>query len=150
AAVGVFVVGGVLSVWRGVESIIAGTPLEDLWVGLTVLFVAAAIDGWSWSVSFRELRRRTPELDVPKSLYLRRSADSTLPAVLLEDTADVLGALLAIAALILHDVTGSAVPDGVASVLIGLMLVGVAGFLGGRSRDLLGLRSVPDFLSERL
>ena len=54
---------------------------------------------------------------------LRESPDPTVVTVYLEDTIDVLGAVLALIALVLHRVTGSAVPDALASIVIGLLLV---------------------------
>jgi divalent metal cation (Fe/Co/Zn/Cd) transporter len=75
---------------------------------------------------------------------LRESADPTVVTVYFEDTIDVLGALLALVALVLHRLTGSGVPDALASIAIGVLLCYVAGALTRRNRALLTNQSVPD------
>ncbi|MCL1598935.1 MAG: cation transporter, partial [Actinomycetia bacterium] len=57
---------------------------------------------------------------------IKESKDSALIIVLFEDTAAVLGLFVAAAGLILTDQTGTAVWDGLASIIIGLILIGVA------------------------
>src|SRR4051812_48473843 len=47
AAIGMFLVGGALSVWEGVRALIDPRPLEDFWVGVAVLIVALVLDGLS-------------------------------------------------------------------------------------------------------
>jgi Co/Zn/Cd efflux system component len=81
---------------------------------------------------------------------LRESPDPTVTTVYLEDTADVLGALLALAALVLHRLTGSALPDALATLAIGCLLVYLALRLIGRNRQLLANQAVPERYVERL
>ena len=81
---------------------------------------------------------------------LRESPDPTVVTVYLEDTVDVLGALVALLALVLHRVTGSGVADGVASVLIGGLLCFIASRLTRRNRQLLTNQSVPERYVDRL
>jgi divalent metal cation (Fe/Co/Zn/Cd) transporter len=64
--------------------------------------------------------------------------------VYLEDSIDVLGAALALVALILHRVTGSAVPDALATLVIGLLLGYVALRLTSRNRALLSNQGIPE------
>ena len=75
---------------------------------------------------------------------MRESPDPTVMTVYLEDTVDVLGAALALLALVLHRVTGSALPDALATIAIGLLLGYVALRLTGRNRQLLANQAVPD------
>jgi divalent metal cation (Fe/Co/Zn/Cd) transporter len=65
-------------------------------------------------------------------------------SVYLEDSIDVLGAALALVALVLHRVSGSAVPDAIATIIIGLLLGYVALKLTSRNRQLLANQGVPD------
>ena len=81
---------------------------------------------------------------------LRESPDPTVVTVYLEDTIDVLGALLALIALVLHRVTGSGIADGLASVAIGGLLCFVASRLTRRNRALLTNQSVPERYVDRL
>jgi divalent metal cation (Fe/Co/Zn/Cd) transporter len=70
--------------------------------------------------------------------------------VYLEDTVDVIGAILALLALILHRVTGSALPDALATLAIGCLLAYIALRLTARNRRLLANQAVPERYVERL
>jgi divalent metal cation (Fe/Co/Zn/Cd) transporter len=81
---------------------------------------------------------------------LRDSPDPTVTTVYLEDTIDVLGATLALLALILHQLTGSDLPDALATLAIGSLLTFVAVRLASRNRRLLSNQALPDDALERL
>lgn len=144
AAIGMFLVGGALSVWEGVTALIHPRPLEDFEVGVGVLVVALVLDGLSRVVAVRTLRRQAAARHVTVAKLLRESPDPTVVTVYLEDSIDVLGAALALLALVLHKVTGSALPDALATLAIGLMLGFVALRLTARNRGLLTNQAVPD------
>jgi divalent metal cation (Fe/Co/Zn/Cd) transporter len=63
--------------------------------------------------------------------------------VFYEDSAGVAGVLIATAGVALHQLTGSAVPDALASVAVGALLVFVAVRLARRDRELLTNQSAP-------
>jgi cation diffusion facilitator family transporter len=144
AAAGIFVVGGAISIWEGINALIHPPELDAFWVGVAVLVVALALDGGSRAVAVRQLRRQAARRGVPVRTLLRESADPTVITVYLEDTVDVLGALLALSALVLHRVTGSEVPDAVATLTIGFLLAWMAVRLGARNRRLISNQAVPD------
>src|SRR3954466_131316 len=144
AAIGMFLVGGALSVWEGIRALIEPRPLEDFWVGVAVLVVALVLDGLSRVVAVRTLRRQAAARHVSVGQLLRESPDPTVVTVYLEDSIDVAGAALALLALVLHRVTGSALPDALATLAIGLMLGYVALKLTGRNRRLLTNQAVPE------
>jgi cation diffusion facilitator family transporter len=150
AAIGMFLVGGALSVWEGINALIDPRPLEDFWVGVAVLVVALILDGLSRVVAVRTLRRQAAARQVTVARLLRESPDPTVVTVYLEDSIDVLGAALALVALVLHRVTDSAVPDALATLAIGLMLGYVALKLTGRNRQLLTNQAVPERYIEAL
>jgi cation diffusion facilitator family transporter len=150
AAVGMFVLGGALSVWEGVNALIDPPELEAFWAGVVVLVIALALDSVSRTVAIRQLRTQAAERGVTVRELLRESPDPTVVTVYLEDSVDVLGAALALVALVLHRATGSAVPDALASVAIGLLLGYVAVRLTGRDRQLLSNQAIPDRYVERL
>jgi divalent metal cation (Fe/Co/Zn/Cd) transporter len=81
---------------------------------------------------------------------LRESPDPTVVTVYFEDTIDVLGAVLALVALVLHRVTGSAGPDALASIVIGGLLCYLASRLTRRNRQLLTNQSVPERYIDRI
>jgi cation diffusion facilitator family transporter len=144
AAVGMFVVGGALSIWEGVRALLEPPPLDAFWVGVAVLVIALVLDSVSRAVAVRQLRRQAARRGVTVRTLLRETPDPTVVTVYLEDSIDVLGAALALIALVLHRVTGSAVPDAVVTIIIGLLLGYVALKLLGRNRQLLTNQAVPD------
>jgi cation diffusion facilitator family transporter len=144
AAIGMFVVGGALSVWEGVNALIEPPPLETFWVGVAVLVTAVVLDSVSRVVAMRTLRAQAAQRRLTMRQLLRESPDPTVVTIYLEDSIDVLGATLALVALVLHRTTGSAAPDAVATIVIGLMLGYVAVRLTGRNRQLLSNQAIPD------
>ena len=73
AAVGMFVVGGALSVWEGVHALIHPPELEAFWVGVAVLVIALVLDSVSRAVALRQLRRQAAERGVTVRELLRES-----------------------------------------------------------------------------
>src|SRR3954471_17171466 len=122
AAIGMFVIGGAVSIWDGIRALVHPPELEFFWVGVAVLVIALVLDGLSRTVALRQLRTQAARRELSVRELLRESADPTVVTVYFEDTIDVLGALLALIALVLHRWTGSALPDALASIAIGALL----------------------------
>lgn len=145
AAVSVFVTGAAYSVYEGISTIIETPrdPAEEqyAWVAYAVLGLSALIEGTSWQQAVRQVWREKRELGLSLSRYLRLSDDPTVKSVLFEDTAALIGLLLALVGVGLHQLTGSSVWDGIASVLIGVLLGVVAYVLGRTNKNLLIGRS---------
>jgi cation diffusion facilitator family transporter len=150
AAIGMFVVGGAVSIWDGIRSLVHPPELEAFWVGVAVLIVALVLDATSRMVALRQLRVQAKRANVTVRDVLRESPDPTVVTVYFEDTIDVLGAALALVALVLHRVTDSGIPDALASVLIGALLCYLALRLTRRNRQLLTNQSVPERHVRRL
>jgi cation diffusion facilitator family transporter len=143
AALGIFLVGGLLSIGEGVRSLLVPEPLRSPAIGIGVLIVAGAFEGYSWWTARSQLhhdaaRRRRSPLE-----HLRQTSDPSAPTVFLEDSAALVGVTLALAALGLDVITGWPWWDGVASVLIGTLLIGVSWLLARRSKGLLLNQSAP-------
>jgi cation diffusion facilitator family transporter len=150
AAIGMFVIGGAVSIWEGVRALLDPPELEAFWVGVGVLVIALVLDGLSRVVALRTLRRQASERGLTVRALLDESPDPTVLTVYLEDSIDVLGAALALLALVAHRVTGSGIPDALVTVVIGCLLAYVAVRLTRRNRALLANQSVPDRYVERL
>src|SRR6266852_132032 len=99
-------------------------------LGLSIVFEIG-----SWTVAFREFRRQQETPGWFASA--RRSKDPTVFAVLLEDTAALIGLVMAVIGIGLADVLNLPILDGVASLGIALVLVATAGFLAYESQSLL-------------
>src|SRR3954454_20761245 len=85
AAIGMFAIGGAVSVWEGVRALVNPVPLEDFWVGVAVLLVAISLDSASRTVAIRTLRAQARERGVSVKTLLRESADPTVTTVYFED-----------------------------------------------------------------
>ena len=150
AAIGMFLVGGAVSIWNGIRALVHPPELEAFWVGVGVLVIAIVLDSASRVVALRALRVQAARREVSVGELLRESPDPTVVTIYLEDTIDVLGAVLALIALVLHRVTGSGIADALASIAIGALLCYIASRLTRRNRQLLTNQSVPDRYVEAL
>jgi cation diffusion facilitator family transporter len=143
AAVGIFVLGAGYSIYQGVHEILHPVQLESVWVAYVVLAVAFVAEGVSWLRAIRQTRNEAREAGRSVLTHLRRSPDPTVKTVALEDTAALVGILLAAAGITIHMVTGQAAWDGIASVAIGVLLILVAYALGAENMSLLVGEAVP-------
>jgi cation diffusion facilitator family transporter len=150
AAIGMFLVGGAVSVWEGIKVLLEPRQLDYFWVGVGVLVVALVLDGLSRVVAIRQLRAEARRRGISIRTFMRESADPALTTVYLEDSVDVLGASLALAALVVHKTTGAEWPDALATILIGCLLAFVAMRLTRRNRQLITNQAVPPRYVERL
>lgn len=127
--------GGVFSIYEGIHKIMAPEPVEKVLIGLAVLGVSIVIEGAATISNIREINKRRG--DKPFMRYVRETKDSDLIVVFGENGAATLGLLFASAALGTAHVTGDPRWDGVGSLVIGLVLVGVAVFLAVEVKSLL-------------
>jgi cation diffusion facilitator family transporter len=146
AAVSIFVTGATFSVYEGVHAIFGAEQEQTLaWVAFLVLGLSFVMEGVSWARAVHQIRREKE--DGQRLIeYLRVTDDPTVKTVFLEDTAALVGLLLAFAGVGLHQLTGSALWDGLASLLIGVLLAGVAYLLGRTNMRLLIGRQADDRL----
>ncbi|HEV8167002.1 MAG TPA: cation transporter, partial [Actinomycetota bacterium] len=125
-------------------------PVTNVPVGVAVLLISAGLEGLSWRTARRQLRAEAVARHLDLGEYLATSSDPTPTAVFLEDSAALVGIALALSALVLHITTGSALWDGAASLLIGLLLIVVAYMLMRRNLALLIDEAAPADIRERL
>jgi cation diffusion facilitator family transporter len=143
AAFGIFVAGGLTAIVEGIYQLQNPHRLDAVVVGYVVLAVSLVLELTSWRTAYRQLRSESRGRGVSLRVYVRRTSDPTPTTVFYEDSAAVIGIVLAAIGLILHQVTGSAVPDAIASIAIGVLLVFVAVRLAARERDLLTNQAAP-------
>jgi cation diffusion facilitator family transporter len=150
AALGIFIVGGVFSIIEGLNAIRSPRPLESVPVGVGVLVVSLALEAVSWRTARAQLRDEARARHRSMAEHLRRASDPTAATVFLEDTAALIGLSLALISIALHLLTGWEGWDAGASILIGVLLVGVAFLVARRSKGLLIDESAPDDVLHRL
>lgn len=135
AAVGMFTVGATFSVFQGVTSLSNPSEVHHTSFNYIVLGVAALLELLALSLALRatwsELRQ--------KGIWsaIRDTNDPTRYIVVFEDAAALVGIALAVTGLLLSQIFGVAVFDGIAAILIGLLLGGIALLLGYETRSLL-------------
>ena len=138
AAVGLFVIGATISVWRGVDELLHGERgAEDYRIAYVVLALAFALEGISWLQAMRQLRREAKRFDRDLLAHALLTSDPTVRAVFAEDSAALIGIVIATLGIALHEVTGAVAWDAAGSILIGLLLGGVAVLLIDRNRRFL-------------
>lgn len=130
-----FSVGGVFSVYEGVEKILNPHPLEVWWLPLLVLVISIVLEGFSLRTGIRESRPHKGSGSWVA--FIRRAKAPELPVVLLEDVAALTGLAFAFIGVGLTVLTGNGVWDGIGTVFIGALLVTVAAVLGMETKSLL-------------
>ncbi|MEU6168926.1 cation diffusion facilitator family transporter [Streptomyces tanashiensis] len=143
AAVATFVGGAVFSVYDGIHTLTHGEEVGDPTISYIVLGIAFVLEGFSLRTGIKQVRAEAERMEAPFARYLRLTADTTVKAVVMEDSAALAGLMLAAGGLLGVQITGSDVWDGVASILIGLLLVYVAWVLGRSNAELLIGRPAP-------
>lgn len=137
AALGVFVAGAAFSLREGIAELIHPGVTSSFTVAYVVLAISAVFDLVSFRQSAGQMvhwarRRHRDVMD-----EARGTSDPTLRAVFTEDAVSVFGDVITLVALALNQLTGSSIPQGIAAVLIGLVLIRTSLRLGKRSHDFL-------------
>jgi cation diffusion facilitator family transporter len=134
-AILIFAVGAGISIYEGILHIRHPAPIQQVWINYTVLGLAILFEGAAWLVAMRAFNRSRGErstLDMVK-----HSKDPTLFVVLFEDSAAILGLIVALLGIMLSQLTGLLWLDGLASVFIGFILAGTAIWLAYETKSLL-------------
>ena len=131
----IFAVGAGVSLYEGITHILHAAPLTKPVVNYVVLALAILFESGSWWVAFREFRATKGEQGYYEAV--RESKDPPGFLVLFEDSAALVGLLIALVGTAAADLLELPVLDGVASIAIGLVLAVVALFLAQESKALL-------------
>jgi cation diffusion facilitator family transporter len=137
AAIGVFITAAVFSLREGIDELIHPTATSSFAVAYVVLAVSSVLDLISIRQSAGQMKRRARRYHREFVEESRVTSDPALRAVFTEDAVSVSGDLIALAALALNQITGSSIPQGVAAVLIALVLIRFSLRLIQRSHDFL-------------
>jgi cation diffusion facilitator family transporter len=147
-----FALGAGVAIYEGIVKILDPHPLHDVYVVYIVLLVAMALEGYSTVQAVGEFNKRRQRSGLGFVAALRASKDPTLFAIVLEDTAAMLGLSIALIGTMVADFAGYEPADGVASILIGCVLGFVAIFMSNEIRSLIvgesASRNVRDGLRE--
>ena len=134
-AILIFAVGAGVSIYEGIHKIADPHPVSNPIVNYAVLGVAMLFESAAWWVAFKEFRKTKGDDGWLAAVH--KSKDPAVFTVLFEDTAAMLGLVIAFVAIGLSDALDMPVLDGVGSVLIGLILAGTALILAIETKGLL-------------
>ena len=131
----IFALGAGISIYEGISKVRAPHPVESAWVNYAVLGLSILFEGYVWVVALREFRKEKGSRGLLAAV--RASKDPTVFTVLFEDSAALLGLFTALLGVFLSERLGMPVLDGVASIVIGLILAVTASFLAYECQSLL-------------
>ena len=134
-AILIFGLGAGVSLFEGIGKLRDPHPVTEVWLNFAVLAAAAMIEGTTLAVGLREFRRSKGRRGWFEAL--RHSKDPSVFTVVLEDSAALLGLAIAFLGLLLAHLLNAPVFDGIASVLIGVLLAAAAWFLAAECHSLL-------------
>ncbi len=150
AAIASFLIGGCLSIAMAIRALSDRRPLPATHAAWIVLAISFAAEGVSWRQGYRQARAQAREYGLGVVRYLRRASDPVVRAILFEDSAALAGLVLAAGGLLGSELTGTRLPDTVASLLIGILLAVTAFGLARPLADFLVGRSLPPAELEKL
>jgi cation diffusion facilitator family transporter len=134
-AILIFAVGAGISVYEGVKHLLHPRPIESPHVNYIVLALAMVFEGGAWLFAWKEFNKVKGRYGYIQAV--QRGKDPSMFIVLFEDTAAMLGLIVAFLGIFLGQVTGSLYFDGAASVVIGLILGATAIWLAYETHGLL-------------
>ena len=130
-----FSVGGVFSIYEGIDKLRNPHPLEAWWLPLLVLLIAMVLESLSLRTAANESNKTRGRQSWVQ--FVRHAKAPELPVVLLEDVAALLGLAFAFIGVSLTAITGNGVFDAVGTLFIGTLLIVVAIVLGMETKSLL-------------
>lgn len=135
----IFLLGGGLSIYKGIEGIQAamdGTKvMGDVTLNFVIIVIGMIIEGSTLLVAVKQFNKARG--DIGPIRFIRDAKDPSLYTVVLEDSAAELGLVAALISLIVYELTGNLYADGVASLFIGVLLCAVALILLSETKGLL-------------
>src|SRR5207245_10779865 len=131
----IFALGAGVSLYQGIRHLVAPVPISSPIVNYVVLGLALVLESGSWGVAIKEFRSTKGKRGYFEAV--RQSKDPTMFMVLFEDTAALIGVIIAVVGIAASETFDRPVLDGAASIGIGLLLGVVAMFLAREAKGLL-------------
>lgn len=144
-AILIFAVGAGISIYEGIDHILHPSALHDPTVNYIVLGLAIIFEGGALYFALIEFNKVKGSFGYIEAI--KRGKDPSMFVVLFEDSAAMLGLLIAFIGILLTQITQNALWDGIASVIIGLILAFTAIWLAYETKSLLiGEGADPDII----
>ena len=147
-AILIFAVGAGVSIFEGVHKLFEPTPVTNAYINYIVLGTAFMFEACAWWMALCEFKRVKGKMGYMEAT--RKSKDPALFTVLFEDTAAMVGIVVAFVGIYLGQIIGLAWMDGAASIIIGIILAIVAALLAYECKGLLVGESASDEVIESI
>jgi cation diffusion facilitator family transporter len=134
-AILIFAVGAGISIYEGVRHVMHPEPIESPYINYIVLGLAMVFEGVAWFIAWRAFKKHKGHRGYLRAVH--EGKDPSMFVVLFEDSAAMLGLVVAFAGVWLTDKTGILYFDGLASIVIGLILGATAAWLAYETKSLL-------------
>lgn len=134
-AILIFALGAGVSIYEGIHHVIKPQAVTNPLINYIVLGLAIVFEGGSWFFALKAFTKAKGKWGYIEAV--QRGKDPTMFVVLFEDSAAMLGLVVALIGIMLSDFTGILYFDGIASILIGLILGGTAIWLAYETKGLL-------------
>ncbi len=134
-AILIFALGAGVSLYGGIKHIIHPNELENPMINYIVLTLAIIFEGAAFFFALKEFKKVKGQLTYFEAV--KRGKDPSMFVVLFEDGAALLGLVVAMIGIFLAQMTGNAIFDGIASVVIGLILAITAIWMAVETKGLL-------------
>lgn len=134
-AILIFAVGAGVSIYEGIQHILHPEPMTSPLVNYIVLGLGILFEGASWAFALNAFRKTKGKWSYVQAV--RRGKDPSMFVVVFEDSAALLGLIVALVGIWLSQATGNPIFDGIASVVIGFVLGGTAIWLAAETKGLL-------------
>ncbi len=131
----IFAIGAGMSIYEGINHLQQPEPLTDPFWNYVVLGLAVIFEGYSWNIALQAFLASKNEDNLWKAI--RASKDPIIFTILLEDTAALIGLFVAFLGVFSGHLLHNVYLDGVASIVIGVILTGIAILLASESKGLL-------------
>lgn len=147
SACGIFFAGAGVTIYHGLESLTALEHADPSPLSFVILLVALIVEAATLAFALRDLARTHPKCSWRERFH---EGDPVTLAVIYEDAVAVLGVIVALASIWLVEITGNPHWDACGSLLIGVMLAGVAVMLIKKNREYLLERSIPEVMRRKI
>ncbi|MFT7619408.1 MAG: cation diffusion facilitator family transporter [Planctomycetota bacterium] len=133
----IFLLGGAFALYEGIHKLTDPTPIRNVAWSYGALTFGILVECYALRVAYHEFQEIRAKNPGPLFQVMRETKDPTIPTVLFEDAAAVTGLLVAMIGVTITYYTGNPAYDAIATIVIGVILVGVAWFLARESHSLL-------------
>lgn len=134
-AILIFALGAGISIYEGIIHLLHPKPITTPYINYIVIGFAMMFEGFAWYFAFKEFTKSKGKWSY--IMAVQRGKDPSIFVVLFEDSAALIGLVVAFLGIFLGQVTGIVYFDGAASIIIGLILAGTATWLAYETKGLL-------------